>query len=43
MKDELTVDGELIFKSLRIVIPTAQRKTKKQKIHSSHMGMESCL
>ena len=32
MKDELTVNGELIFKGLRIVVPMAQRKIIKQKI-----------
>ena len=33
MKYELTVDGEIIFKGIGIVIPTGQRKIIKQKIN----------
>ena len=40
---ELSVQDGLIFRSERVVIPKALRGEMKQKIHSSHMGAESCL
>jgi hypothetical protein len=43
MKDELTVEHGLIFRGERVVILTGLRQLMKQKIHSSHMGTESCL
>lgn len=43
LRDELTVQDGLIFKGERLVIPATLRKEMKNKIHSSHMGIESCL
>ena len=43
MRDELTIEHDLIFKGERVVIPMTLRPLMKQKIHSSHMGVESCL
>ena len=42
MRDELTVQDGLIFRGQRIVVPSAVRPEMK-KIHSSHLGTESCL
>ena len=43
VRDELTIEHDLIFKGERVVIPMSLRPLMKQKIHSSHMGVESCL
>jgi len=43
IRDELSVQNGLIFRSERVIIPNALRGEMKQKIHSSHMGAESCL
>ena len=33
----------LIFKGERVIIPISLRRDMKEKIHSSHLGMEGCL
>ena len=43
MRDELSVQDGLIFKGQRVIIPFTLRPMIKQRIHSSHMGTESCL
>ena len=43
IQDKLSVQDGLIFRSERVIIPKALRGEMKQKIHSSHMGAESCL
>lgn len=43
IRDELSVQDGLIFRSERVVIPIALRGNMKQRIHSSHMGAESCI
>ena len=43
IRDELSVQDGLIFRSERVVIPKALRGNMKQRIHSSYMGAESCL
>ncbi|XP_011664712.2 uncharacterized protein K02A2.6-like [Strongylocentrotus purpuratus] len=42
-RDELAVHDGLIFKGERVIIPISLRKEMKEKIHSSHLGMEGCL
>jgi hypothetical protein len=42
-RDELTVQDGLIFRGERVVIPGNLRKTMKERIHSSHLGIEGCL
>ena len=42
-KDEYTVQNGLIFKGNRIVIPNCLRKSIKDAVHSSHIGIEGCL
>ena len=41
--DELSVQNGLLFKSQRVIIPAALRLEMIRKLHSSHMGVESCL
>ena len=43
MRDELTVQNGLIFRGQRIVVPRRLRSEMKKRIHSSHLGAESCL
>ena len=42
-RDELAVQDGLIFKGERVIIPINLRKEMKEKIHSSHLGIEGCL
>lgn len=39
-RDELVVHDGLIFKGERVIIPISLRRYMKEKIHSSHLGME---
>ena len=43
LRDELIVQGELIFKGPRLVIPTCLRKELMAVAHSTHIGIEGCL
>ena len=43
MRDELSVQDELLFKGERIIIPATLRRKMLNKIHQSHMGREGCL
>jgi hypothetical protein len=43
IRDELTTLNGLLFKGERILVPYTQRKILKEKLHESHMGVESCL
>ena len=43
VRDELSVQDGLIFRGERVVIPKALCGDIKQRVHSSHMGAESCL
>ena len=42
-RDELIVEGLLIFKGHRIVIPACMRKELMVVTHASHVGIEGCL
>ena len=42
-RDELTVQNGIIFKGSRCVIPKSLRPNILSRIHSSHLGIESCL
>ena len=43
IRDELSVQDGLIFRGERVVIPVTLRAILKDKIHSSHLGIEGCL
>ena len=43
VRDELTIQDELIFKGQQIVAPVAMRKELMEKTHASHIGIEGCL
>lgn len=43
MRDELTLQDGLIFKASPFVIPRSLHADMKARIHSSHLGTESCL
>ena len=43
IRDELSVQDGIIFRGERAVIPAELRNILKEKIHSSHLGIEGCL
>ena len=42
-RDELTVQGDLVFKGHQLVVPLCLRKEMMEVIHASHIGIEGCL
>ena len=42
-RDELSIQDGLVFRGERVVVPAKLRHDIKNKIHTSHMGAESCL
>ena len=42
-RDEISVQDGLLFRGDRVIIPKRLRGLMKEKIHASHMGVESCL
>ena len=42
-RDELTVQDGIILRGDRVVIPTSLRQDIKQKVHTGHLGINSCL
>lgn len=43
IRDELTVQGELVFKGQQLVVPAALRKEMMAESHASHIGVEACI
>ena len=43
IRDELTVQEELIVKGQQLVVPRVLRKELMEKTHSSHIGIEGCI
>ena len=42
-RDELTVQGDLVFKGHQLVVPLCLRKEMMDVIHASHIGIEGCI
>ena len=42
-RDEMSVQGGLIFKGEGVIVPFSIRPEMKTAIHSSHFGIDSCL
>ena len=42
-RDELTVYNGIVYRSDRIVIPRAMRHDMKRRVHTGHLGVNSCL
>lgn len=42
-RDELTVQGDLVFKGHQLVVPRCLRKEMMEVIHASHIGIEGCI
>ncbi len=40
IRDELTIEDNILFKSNRVIIPQAMRKYVLEKVHLSHQGIE---
>ena len=43
IREELTVQGELVFKGSQLVIPASLRKSMMNTVHESHIGIDGCL
>ena len=43
MRDELAVYDGIVFRGERVVVPASQRSILKERIHSSHLGIDGCL
>ena len=43
VRDELTVQDELIFKGQLLVVPTVMRKELMASTHATHIGIEACM
>ena len=43
IRDELTLEGELVFKGKQLVIPASLRKELMAATHASHIGVEACI
>ena len=43
VRDELTIQNELVFKGQQIVVPAVLRKELMEKTHASHIGIEGCI
>ena len=42
-KEELTIDGEFLYKGDQLVIPPKMRRRILDIVHSAHLGIQSCL
>lgn len=42
-REQMTTQGELVFKGKRVVIPAALRAEMMSQCHASHIGIEGCL
>ena len=42
-RDELATHDGIVFRGERVVVPASQRSVLKEKIHSSHLGIDGCL
>ena len=42
-RDKLVVDGKIILKGTKVVVPKALQSLTLQRIHTSHQGPEACV
>jgi transposase InsO family protein len=42
-RDQLTVQGDLVFRGQQLVVPSCLRKELMELTHSSHIGVEGCI
>ena len=43
IRDELTIEDELVFKGHQLVVPASLRRELKAVTHVSHIGVEACI
>ena len=43
IRDELTIQDELVFKGHSVIIPAAMRKHMMSVVHATHIGVEGCI
>ena len=42
-RDQLSAQGDILFRGNRVKVPTVMRSEMLKKIHASHIGIEGCL
>ena len=42
-REEITIQDGILYKGLRMIIPSCLRKEMLNKVHSSHVGTEACI
>ena len=42
-RDEIGIQNGILFKGMRVIIPSSMRQLMLQRIHSSHLGTEACI
>ena len=42
-REEITIQDGILYKGLRMIIPSSMRNEMLNKIHSSHLGTEACI
>ena len=43
IRDQLTVQGDLVFKGQQLVMPALLRKELMEVTHATHIGIEGCI
>ena len=42
-RDEITAQDGVLYKGMKVIIPTVMRKEMRNRIHSSHLGAAACV
>ena len=42
-RDELTIQGDLVFKGHQVVVPLCLHRKMMEAIHASHIGVDGCI
>ena len=43
IREELSTKGGLVLRGARLVVPKSIRQTMKERVHSSHIGLQGCI
>ncbi|XP_064629246.1 uncharacterized protein K02A2.6-like [Lineus longissimus] len=43
IRDEISAEGDLVFRGLRVIVPASMQKTMCSLVHSSHIGIDGCI
>eukprot|EP00057_Strongylocentrotus_purpuratus_P007302 XP_011661776.1 PREDICTED: uncharacterized protein K02A2.6-like [Strongylocentrotus purpuratus] len=42
-RDEITVQNGVLYKGMKVIVPTAMRALMLNRVHSSHLGVDACV